>query len=723
MADRPDIADRLCGDFYDIRLKAFATAAATRDWSKSEEVTIEYIYACMKRMTALSDDDADYLMALELSTEYENVVGIESNINILIDRINSGDRVVLISDMYIHTEDIRRMLVKCNQVFESIPIYVSCDCKALKETGNLYRYVRRDNLVRYSEWIHTGDDTVADISIPKSLGIQTVEYSDCRLLGCEQDILKDREYQPNLQMFTGCSKLTRVRMGNNTAVNLGSSYGAAILFQYSVWSLELCKHRGIKDVYCVARDGAIIYEIMRCLSEHLGYDMNVRYIYGSRRSWRPVVLGDEDTYDIRRYIEAAVNGGGYSIDDIANCLNLSADVVAGCLGLEDTDVTERLRWDGSIDGASYEAINNSKMLKSILIRDNSAECKLVEAYLKQELCISGKKAAFVEAFGTGRTQDMITNYIRQKLGIDMISLFYSRLCDIDTDNEFYDCIAIDSQKATVIETLTRALEGRTVGYEDIDGIITPVLDDDDVDVMTAYGYGDYVDAVIATVRGYMELAGAEGADKIGRLYFNYLTDEEDGEMLDYIAKMPISNTFFGDDSINEFAPDITQEMIEENAKKGFISINSSCFYFSYKRASEETKRQLGESYGKYLADNNKKLEEYWRDRIAGPHTYRISTDKLKSRIAIYGAGDVGGCLYRDLSASKDVDIVAWLDRKFTTRDGICDNPVNVADYDFEQIIIALVNEDVAMDIACDLVEWGVPEDKIYYERYEFVELA
>lgn len=105
----------------------------------------------------------------EIKAEYENCV---ANPYIL-DMYNKGEAdYIFISDMYLPAIVIKSMLEKCG--YKDPKVYVSCELKAMKADGGLFKKVE-DTLQR--EIIkHIGDNYNADILGAKRAGIKEVEY-------------------------------------------------------------------------------------------------------------------------------------------------------------------------------------------------------------------------------------------------------------------------------------------------------------------------------------------------------------------------------------------------------------------------------------------------------------------------------------------------------------------------------------------------------------------
>ena len=152
------LEDYVIDNFFELRIHSEELARKASSFQNREEVSLYDIYKAMSVCGCLNDEKIKYLYELEEKTELSNVIGISENIKRLKKLLEGGDRVILISDMYLSRNTIRRMLLQVDEVFREIPLYVSSEYGVRKTTGNLYRKVRELEQVGYEEWIHIGDN-------------------------------------------------------------------------------------------------------------------------------------------------------------------------------------------------------------------------------------------------------------------------------------------------------------------------------------------------------------------------------------------------------------------------------------------------------------------------------------------------------------------------------------------------------------------------------------
>ena len=282
-ADYPKL---LLQNFYLIRIESEKVARNTYISGDVYDITLSQIYECIRLSAELSEEQIKRLMQLEIETELENSIPIIENIKKVRVLKEKEERVVLISNMYLGTDVIRRILAGMDTVFENITIYVSGDLGRTKGTGTLYQYVREKENVEFSNWYHFGDNRILDVEIPNRLGIRAEHFHKTELYEWERGLLKGRENSPQLQIMLGLSKRVHEELEVTFPYQVGSGYSAEILLPYVLWVLRKSIEKGIQKLYFIARDGYILKKMSDILICRYNFPIETSYLYGSRRAWR-----------------------------------------------------------------------------------------------------------------------------------------------------------------------------------------------------------------------------------------------------------------------------------------------------------------------------------------------------------------------------------------------------------------------------------------------------
>jgi len=92
-------------------------------------------------------------------------------------------------------------------------------------------------------------------------------------------------------------------------------------------------------------------------------------------------------------------------------------------------------------------------------------------------------------------------------------------------------------------------------------------------------------------------------------------------------------------------------------------------------------------------------------------------EKLADRpnIILYGAGKVGQLYYKQISQSEELNLIAWADKAASSKCGQV-FPEQIKEYDYDVVVIAVANDETAMQIQEELLELGEKKDKIFWEK-------
>lgn len=274
----------IADDFALLRVDAEQKA---RIFNSGDEIGIKDIYKCFVKRCHLPESKIDELIALEIKAEQANIVAIEENIDYLKEIISKNNPVVLISDMYLSAETIRGLLCSIDNVFKGINIYVSCDCDSRKIDGSLYKYVRQKENVEYNDWIHIGDNIVADGNVPDLLGIHTKVVKEYVSNQFENNIARyfNSNYDLDSQLFLGLLKKVCIN-ANDEVFRIGAICGGAVLYPYCEWLVNEALQLGIEKLLFMSRDGFILKRIADLIIDAKKISLKTEYIYVSRNLLR-----------------------------------------------------------------------------------------------------------------------------------------------------------------------------------------------------------------------------------------------------------------------------------------------------------------------------------------------------------------------------------------------------------------------------------------------------
>jgi len=84
----------------------------------------------------------------------------------------TNTRKIVISDFYMPSSDLSRILKHHNLLHYFDFVYSSCDHKLNKKSGRLFRYIQKKHDLEFNNWIHIGDNLHADVEMANKSGLQ-----------------------------------------------------------------------------------------------------------------------------------------------------------------------------------------------------------------------------------------------------------------------------------------------------------------------------------------------------------------------------------------------------------------------------------------------------------------------------------------------------------------------------------------------------------------------
>lgn len=239
------------------------------------EITLDDIYFCFQKHTAIDSKLLEEIKQIEVQVEKENTYLNGDMVDKLKRHKEVGERVVLISDMYLPEHVIRDILVEKDPVFSEVPIYVSSEYNCSKADGLLFKIVKDREKSEYTEWKHYGDNVFSDYLVPKALGIDAHIVCQTQKEDLEEtdDLFID---EPDFSDSNG-----------SVENEIGYHVGAPLLYGYVKWIIHLATQQNYKRLLFIARDGYILKKIadnyIRLMNIH---NLETIYLYSSRDAWR-----------------------------------------------------------------------------------------------------------------------------------------------------------------------------------------------------------------------------------------------------------------------------------------------------------------------------------------------------------------------------------------------------------------------------------------------------
>ncbi len=537
---------RLNKDFYTVRIESERLA---RDAEIGKEASFDGIYQRMQADYDLSDEEVRFLKDLEIKTELENLRGIDENISRVKNLVEQGERVVLISDMYYDSDTIRMFLSHIDPVFEKIKIYVSSEYKATKWTGELFKIVQEKENITPQKWIHFGDNINSDVKKAKNLGIKAKHFEFPPLMEYEKELLGMFPDNTDYQKLVGASRLARLNKSENkNKYDFGASFTAPVLYNYVNWILEESLKKGFKTLHFIARDGYIPKIVADMVIKKRGLDIKTKYIYGSRLAWR---VPSKDNWE--EFITHTLNDcyQRLSVKFLAYRLHMDLEELNSYLKVKNVKKLLSVKESLKIK----DTVLNSTQIRDAILKANEERRKLLIDYLKQELDFSDPSLAFVEINGSGKTQDILHDYINQIMPRSIHTFYLAGNFLNSRDSGSIKQVYCTKPKPHYhyLELLFRAPEGQTINYKYLDNKVIPVQENFPVDKLKDWGFDSYLAGIIDYTQEILKKNEYKQSVDFCYEYHDHLTLRCDFNTADILGDIPFS-TVGEETNVQKIAP-------------------------------------------------------------------------------------------------------------------------------------------------------------------------
>lgn len=205
-----------------------------------------------------------------------------------------GYEICFISDMYLSSFFLKGVLKKFKLCNDNDSIYVSCECKATKNDGTLYDYIRNERKVKYKNWVHFGDNKISDFQVPQKKGIQAYWYTYTNFTEHEKNWLRNASFynhKNEIELYAGLTRAVRLAQPKDSKTTLAADLVAPLYIPYVYFTLVESQQRKINQIYFLARDGHILFQIAKQF-QSIFPDISLHYLKISRRAIYPCYFYD-----------------------------------------------------------------------------------------------------------------------------------------------------------------------------------------------------------------------------------------------------------------------------------------------------------------------------------------------------------------------------------------------------------------------------------------------
>lgn len=493
------------------RMRQEAEMSARRA-EPSGEVTFAEIYSVLKTKYAWSELQMLRAMDVELLTESETLSAVPCAIEMVEAARPDGKSIWFLSDMYLPSTFVEEILRREGFYIDGDRLVVSGECRFSKHKATMFNYIK--DLVspqEIGEWFHTGDNISSDYNVPISHGITATHWNRATLSFREKAVRGAAPYESYWKgQLAGAMRKARltqeavVRTGHPSLRECATNVAGPLIFAFVWWCLKESMAAGIKRLYFVSRDGQILARVAKELSDAWSLDVDIRYLYGSRKAWHLPGLADVNAPEVRAWLWKGA--GGISVSKIFERLELNPDDFEA--DLESAGFT-RKTWNHFLDQSQRERLTRLLMDPGIhdLVLDNAFQKRqFLQRYLEAQDFFDGTSSCLVDVGWHGNMQVSLAAALHQMGKAATLTGFYFGLFHQHQQRgeqnlrSFFNEVTghvFPNDAAPMIELFLAADHGTVIGYQEQQGVVVPMFRTEKNESALEWGLLDFQSAVVS----------------------------------------------------------------------------------------------------------------------------------------------------------------------------------------------------------------------------------
>lgn len=405
--------------------------------SSIQEITLDEIYETIGKIYEIDKQQLEILKEKEKQYELRFCKRRNTAYELYELALDVGKKVICTSDMYLPEKTIKQILEK-NGYTKIDKIYLSCNIKKTKSTGDLYKFTLKDLNVNPDEIIHIGDNYNSDYKNAKSLGIKAIYIPKTT------DVMNKKEntnyltkmitsslpfWQDNKEALRFLGIRTMLAVVANKyfdnpyrTFNKESDFNAdpyligyyalgMYTFGVTKWLIENIQGNYDKISF-MARDGYLIMEAYKIMKQLYNNMPEEEYIYVSRKALIPVMITNKlDFYKLSEILEIERHTPKGVLKYIANIIKVDEEKIKNICKKQNIEFNEKFN--------SIEQFNKYVKILVDNFYDEEQHLKNRETLKKYFNNILGEKPAVFDVGYSGRPE-----------------FYLSKLCDKSIDTYF-----------------------------------------------------------------------------------------------------------------------------------------------------------------------------------------------------------------------------------------------------------------------------------------------
>ena len=349
-----------------------------------------------------------------------------------------------------------------------------------------------------------GEQSEALIRLEQQLAKQVCIAEDSGALSPYAQTCLQNEGLSFFQLYAGAAQVA-ARFSEKSAFKVGASLSGPLFFGFVHRVMQRAQAEGVRRLYFLARDGQVLLEIARRIQAELGTDLELRYLYTSRKSMRlPSVLRLAER-DLEWIFEEMDNR--LTVAAIARRVAMEPLALRAAAGVEGLPTDDHTVLSPGSVGSLRAAFLETTALRA-KVESHAAEAREnVMAYFEQEGLFDGSPAAFVDIGWKGSLQDAIYRILQAAPEPCALTEYYFGCTGYSSDTEprnrkvpFFLHPSGRPGLGPMMELLLLADHGMTLGFRKSEaGTICPVTKMEGAH-LESWGLEDYFEGIRSFAR-------------------------------------------------------------------------------------------------------------------------------------------------------------------------------------------------------------------------------
>lgn len=487
-----------------------------RSNNHTKEIHIDSIYNALALRYSWSLAERELALQIETKIEKKGWHLVPSIKKYIQEIHQSGNNVIYLSDMYLTDVTIHSFLQEKNLWRAGDILYVSSSIGLTKKTGKLFDFCLKKQDVSPQQLYHIGENKISDFLVPKRSRINAHHYTDTQLTRYERKIAEHTSLPVKLRsLLSGSCRLNRLNSPyidphQSVIWQTASDVMGPVLFSFVYWCLVEAKKRNITRLYFIARDGQILHKIAISICKIWGYEIDCRYLYGSRQAIKFPSITELNAYELDWIFQ--FKEGSLSVNSICERVNINP-----------LQIKDMLVWHGFLQkdwqteltildrDKLRKVFQNEQEISSLILATVKSYREAAIGYFAQEGMLDDISYGFVDLGWTGSVLKALGDLLRGEnlQPNNEIQGFYFALKQrVDLPSEsltayYYDNLnpkfkrLLVCQSSELFEALVAADHGSTVKYERQNGRYIPILRNSENKEILDWGIHAYQQSILS----------------------------------------------------------------------------------------------------------------------------------------------------------------------------------------------------------------------------------